>query len=139
VPSFQDTALNSKLDAISSRFVANANLARSEAIKRNTTVTLCAPSTLTSSTCAGTGAGDWGTGWIVLTGTQVVARENAPPQGFVLHGTQSIIFQPSVVGTTVATMTICRSSPSIGAYKRNINISITGQVSVEKASATTCP
>ena len=139
VPSFQEVTLNSKLDSTSSRFVASANLARSESIKRNSAVSLCTPSTTTGTTCAGTSSGGWGTGWIVLAGTDVVARESPPPDGFVLNGLRTLVFQPSGVGTTAATMTVCRSTPSIGAYKRTIDINITGRINVAKDSTSTCP
>lgn len=139
VPSFMDVTLNSKLDSIPNRFAASANLARSEAIKRNTTVTLCTPSTATATTCAGTGTGGWGTGWIILAGSTVVAREASPPDGFVLNGIQTLVFQPSGVGTTSATMTVCRSTPSVGAYKRTIDINITGRINVTKDPTSTCP
>ena len=139
VPSFQEVTLNSKLDSVSSRFVASANLARSEAIKRNAQVTLCTPSSATGSSCAGTSSGGWGTGWIILAGGNPIARESSPPEGFVLNGTQTLVFQPSGVGTTVASLTVCRSAPSVGAYKRTIDINVTGRINVTKDSTTSCP
>ncbi len=60
VPSFNEVMLGSKLNAQANNFVASAQLARSEAIKRNSRVTLCASSN--GSSCTGA----WKDGWIVM-------------------------------------------------------------------------
>ncbi len=60
VPSFNEAMLGSKLNAQANNFVASAQLARSEAIKRNSRVTLCASSN--GSSCTGA----WKDGWIVM-------------------------------------------------------------------------
>jgi type IV fimbrial biogenesis protein FimT len=44
VPSFRDASLGSRLSSIANNMIASAQLARSEAIKRNAVITLCASS-----------------------------------------------------------------------------------------------
>lgn len=135
VPSFTDAVLQSKLNSLSNSFVASAHLARSEAIKRNATVTLCASAN--GSTCGGA----WQEGWVVLAGTTRLHAQSAFPGGFVLAGnTASISFAPTGVGSSGADLTLCRSAPTIGKFKRAITVSPTGRPGVEKISdATTCP
>ena len=58
VPSFYDATLGSKLASYANNFVASVSLARSEAIKRNAAVTLCASSD--GASCA---SGGWEQGF----------------------------------------------------------------------------
>lgn len=134
VPSFINASLNSKLNTIANTFVSSAQLARSEAIKRNTPVTLCASST-------GTGcAGNWSEGWVVLAGGQAIAVQGTLAQGFVLAGdVTSIVFQPTGVGADTANLVACRSAPSVGASRRLITVSITGRADVAKDDTASCP
>jgi type IV fimbrial biogenesis protein FimT len=139
VPAFNDASLGNKLNAISNGFASSAQLARSEAIKRNRPVTLCASSD--AETCSV----DWSDGWIVWdeAADEIIQAEQPVSSGFLLQatgGVDSIVFLPTGVGATVATLTACRYSPSAGTQKRVITTSVTGRVDVEKAyDATSCP
>lgn len=137
VPSFNAFALSSKLNSVSSHFMADVQLARSEAIKRNAPVTLCASSNGTSCT------GAWKDGWVVLAGGTVISRQSALPNGYVLSdagGVTSIVFQPTGVGATAANLTLCRATPTVGSQQRTIRISATGRPDLAKVSgATSCP
>ncbi|HEY5755223.1 MAG TPA: GspH/FimT family pseudopilin [Steroidobacter sp.] len=66
VPSFTSLAVNSRLITQSNDVVAALNLARSEAIKRNTSVSFCRVSSETAVDCAAA-TRPW-TDWIVTTG-----------------------------------------------------------------------
>jgi len=137
VPAVDAIGLSGKLNSISSSFMADVQLARSEAIKRNRPVALCASSDGTSCT------GAWKDGWVVLEGGTVISRQAALPNGFVLSdggGVTSIVFQPTGVGATSADLTLCRASPTVGDRERNIKISTTGRPDLTKVNgATTCP
>jgi type IV fimbrial biogenesis protein FimT len=138
-PSFNEAILSSKLTAYANNFVASATLARSEAIKRNAAVALCISATDTSTTCSTTG--DWEQGWIVLSGTTVIQRQQALPSGYKLTeqaSIRSIAFQAIGAGATSATLKLCRATPSIGAQDRQILVSATGRVSVTKTNTGTC-
>lgn len=134
VPSFNEAMLGSKLNTLANNFVASAQLARSEAIKRNAAVTLCASSN--GSTCTGA----WGDGWVVRAGGAVIFRQIALPTGFRLSGdVTSIVFQPTGVGATSAKLTLCRATPTIGSQQRTVTVSATGRPGVAKVTgATTC-
>jgi type IV fimbrial biogenesis protein FimT len=73
VPSFQGMIRDSRLAAQSSRLLTTLNLARSEAIKRGTQVTVCKadlstspPKCDTSSCNSATGSNCWEEGWLVF-------------------------------------------------------------------------
>lgn len=135
VPSFNEAMLGSKLNTQANNFVASAQLARSEAIKRNTAVTLCASST--GSTCTGA----WSDGWIVLASDGTVLFRQIPlAPGFRLSGNvTSIVFQSTGVGATFADLTLCRATPTVGSQGRTIQVSATGRPGVTKLTGvTTC-
>jgi type IV fimbrial biogenesis protein FimT len=130
--------LGSKLRSQANDLVAGAVLARSEAIKRNQTVTLCASSD--GATCTGT----WANGWIVRSsGGVLIQAHKAAPNGFLIISAEtSFTFQPTGVGVTPApaasTFVVCRATPSVGGQERVVTISLTGRTSVERTNTATC-
>jgi len=62
VPSYRSFMISSRIATESNDFLAALNLARSEAIKRSSPVTLCKSANAISCTTAG----DWAQGWIVF-------------------------------------------------------------------------
>lgn len=134
-PSFEAVSLSSKLSSEASRLVASSALARGEAIKRNAVVTMCASSNGTS--CSGR----WEQGWIVLHGSipTIIAKEQASPSGIKIDGSvTTIVFQPTGVGATAATLTVCKSLSGNGDKKREIAVSLTGTTSVKTVTTGTC-
>lgn len=78
LPSMRDVVEGAKVSGRFQDLTASLMLARSEAVKRNATVTVCRSSTLTS--CAASGVGDWRAGWITFldadaSGTRATAEE----------------------------------------------------------------
>ena len=137
IPSYRDASLSGRLSAISSDLYTSVQLARSEAIKSNTTVTLCASDD--GATCSG----DWEDGWVVLdAGGTVIHTGAAVPDGFTVAqtgGTADLSFQPIGVGASAAIFTICRDTP-IGNQNRVIAVLATGSASVKRnENTTTCP
>src|SRR5437870_3761801 len=63
IPAFNDAILGNRLTSYANDLVGGSLQARSEAVKRNTTATLCV-----SSNGASCGTGGWEQGWIVLSG-----------------------------------------------------------------------
>ena len=149
VPAFNEATLSSKLSSYASSFQASLRVARSEAIKRNATITMCRSSDGT--TCAGSGT--WQQGWIVfndadadgtLNGSEIrFVREGALSADYVLSsgaGTYVLTFQGSGMTATGETVTLCRATPSPGSQKRTITVDATGRATVERlTNATTCP
>lgn len=139
-PSFNDAILSNKLTGYSNSFVSSAQLARSEAIKRNTRVKLCISAD--GAVCAASGG--WQQGWIVqfvdIDGvTRVAQHQQALSSDYRFTGNvSSIDFQSIGVGATAATLTLCRATPSVGSQARVIGVSTTGNVSSKKVSAINC-
>ncbi len=134
-PTFNETMLSYQLRATANKLVTSAYLARGEAIKRNTVITLCASSNGTSCT------GRWEQGWVILNGSTLLAAEQAIRSGFRVNeeGAQtSLSFQPTGVGSTQAALIVCRRTPSVGSVERKVSISATGRPSVSKTSAGVC-
>jgi type IV fimbrial biogenesis protein FimT len=137
VPSFNNLTLSTKLNSIANSFVTSAHLARSEAIKRNMIVTLCASSNGTSCT------GGWEDGWVILAGGAVIQSQASLPSGYLLSeasAVTSLDFLPTGMGATTADLTLCRATPSVGSLQRSISVSMTGRPDVEKVTgASSCP
>jgi type IV fimbrial biogenesis protein FimT len=132
IPSFSQAMLSSKLGSIANTFVSSAQLARSEAIKRNRTVMLCASSD--GSSCSG----GWHQGWIVRAndGT-LISRQPALPTGFQLTGNVTTIEFPATgVGATCAILTLKKTSD--GSQQRILSVSTTGRPKAEKTSTFAC-
>jgi type IV fimbrial biogenesis protein FimT len=137
VPSFNNAALSSKLTGFANDLVSSTQIARSEAIKRNAPITLCASSNGT--TCATSGG--WEVGWILLRGTTVLQHHQALPTEFriVQNGTfGALTFPPDVVGTTAATFKVCRAVP-VGHEERTVRVTTSGGTAVARTATATCP
>ena len=139
VPNFNDATLSARLNGFANSLVAAAQVARSEAIKRNSDVTLCVPKAPPDDDECAT-SGGWQQGWIVRTedGT-VLQRQQALPTEFSITGGPSggVVFPGTVVGTTAATLTVCRKTP-VGHEERVVTISGTGAAYVTTTSTGTC-
>lgn len=134
VPSLSDATTNGKLSASANDLVAGVALGRSEAIKRNAVASLCVSSD--GSTC---GSGGWEQGWIIRSGSTVIQAHAAAPTGYkVISSVARIDFQPSGVGSTQASITVCRATPTVGGEERVVTISATGRAYVSRTTAGSC-
>ncbi|MBD9679729.1 GspH/FimT family pseudopilin [Pseudomonas sp. PDM18] len=134
VPSLNEATLRSKLSASANDLVAGVAMGRSEAIKRNAVTSLCV-----SSDGASCGSGGWEQGWIVISGAIVIQKHPAAPRGFkVISNVTKIDFQPTGVGNTQASLTVCRYAPSAGSTERLVNVSATGRAYVSKTTTGIC-
>jgi type IV fimbrial biogenesis protein FimT len=93
VPSFNQMIVSSRLTTQANDLVSAVNLARSEAIKRNASITLCSADDVDATECAG--AGDW-EHWIVRTGTGTVVR-----RGVVNASSGTVVVQSTLTGNQV--------------------------------------
>ena len=141
VPAFENTFLNSKLASQANSLVAGAQLARSEAIKRNAAVRLC-PSDGDAAAPGCAGNANWSKGWlVVLADDTPIHQGEGVATGFVLTGPGGgIAFGATGIAGAAATLDLCRATPSVGSTARKIRISATGHASVESiAGGSTCP
>jgi type IV fimbrial biogenesis protein FimT len=137
VPAFRDAGLPSQLRAVANGLLAATQIARSEAIKRNAAVQLCVSAD--GKTC---GSGNWQQGWIVTNGTTVLHFEPAAPIGYRVTptgGSAALSFDPTGLGATPESFTVCRQSPSSGAQERVVSVSAAGRASVAITTTGVCP
>lgn len=140
-PSFGTFLNNTRLSSAAMQLVSDLNLARSEAIKRNSRVLICARNTA-GTDCAN--ETNWQPGWVVCTDgdndnvcdTSTAANPNpltvraAQASGLTLSGTAAIVrFNPngSQGSGTAATLTLGGSWS--GATARIVSVAATGNVS----------
>ena len=149
VPALRVFIENNRQDAEADSLISSLDYARSEAVKRDANVEVCASSVSTTSTTVTPACSDstaWNTGWIVETtvaiaGTPGVLQVKSPLQGgntlsatFDGAGVTQITFEPNgfveaaagagLYDTTY--FTLCDSRGA--AYARDIEISAVGAV-----------
>ena len=139
VPNFNDATLTARLNGFANSLVASAQVARSEAIKQNATITLC--TSTDGLTCAASGG--WEQGWIVVNeaAADVFQYQQALPAEFKVTeagGAEEVAFLGTVVGTTPAILTVCRATP-VGNEERVVTINGTGAAYVTMTTDGSCP
>ncbi|UUZ67690.1 GspH/FimT family pseudopilin [Polaromonas sp. P2-4] len=150
VPSFNEAFLSNRLASFSNSFIASAQLARSEAIKRNAVVKMCRSSNGTS--CATTGG--WQQGWIIFSDngasgnadngtvdsdeTRISYQQALSTEYSFTGNNYSIAFQPSGLVASTVSLNLCRLAPSAGSQERTIGVGTTGRVSVSTTRTGIC-
>lgn len=144
VPSFNDAILNSKLTGNANNLLSSIQVARSEAIKRNTVVLMCRSAD--GKTCATTGG--WEQGWVVRVSGPVSATDPDPnlilvqprlPAIMTVTGpTTDVSFQPIGAGSTVAAFKICPVTVTSDRRGRDITLSATGRGAVSPVKTAVC-
>ena len=151
VPSFNDAMLGQKLSGMTNSFSASAQIARSEAIKRNSTA--AAPLKMCRSAdgvnCASSGG--WEQGWIIFndldndgvldSNETLIYKQAALANGYYLTGdTYSLTFVGTGVTSdnTARTFKVCRFSPSAGSQDRSVAVSVTGRITITTNHTGTC-
>jgi type IV fimbrial biogenesis protein FimT len=136
VPSFNNAILGNKLSGFANSFLASAQLARSEAIKRNAAMTMCRSAD--GNTCASSGG--WEQGWVIFNDkdgngavgtdeTRVHYQQGIGTDFSFAGDAYTVVFQGTGLSATSGTLTLCRKLPSAGAQERVLTLSATGRVS----------
>ena len=153
VPSFLDTVRNNRLTTQNNEFIGALNVARSEALKRSGSVSVCASTD--QATCSG--STNWSTGWIVFTdlngdgvksadpdgnpttddGDGLLQAVGATPPEFTMNATRSFVrFGPTGMAPSgIENFELIRTGCT-GLHARRINISMVGRVSTTTVA---CP
>jgi type IV fimbrial biogenesis protein FimT len=127
IPSFRTMVLDNRLVTAANAFVADANLARSEAIKRGTTVSIVA------------NAGGWTNGWAVKLGVAGTTLKVADAlkdtvTATAAGGVSTFTFSPD--GSSSATDTLHVCDGRTGEAGKAISIELSGRVGTD---GYTCP
>lgn len=144
VPSFFSIIQNNRATAQANDLLSSINIARSEAVKRGATTTVCVSSD--QATC--TGGTNWAQGWLVWSDTNgngslnspaeiIKAREALTGGTTLTAGVTSIAFNSSGMSLLGATATFTLHSPSCkGTQDRTITLNAVGRANVAR---TACP
>lgn len=123
----------SRLTTLTNDFIADVNLARSEAIKRNSIVTICKSSNGTSCAAAGT----WADGWIVMvdsnrdgTVDEVVKTHEALPANstFTTPANAVTYSRNAILASGSGNYVLCAAKIR---KSRTIELGVTGRASVQ--------
>lgn len=135
-PAMQAMVSAGRLNGATSEMITALQLARSEAVRRNANVTICASSNGT--TCSG--SGDWSR-WIVrgadnTTGTIDTIRDQSVSSGLRLSGPGAgIQFNPSGLIRAQQGLTVCAPTNNVADNQRVITVLISGVVTYAKAGS----
>jgi type IV fimbrial biogenesis protein FimT len=141
-PTFRDFSRNNQVTAANNDLVTALNLARSEALRRGTDVTVC--SSADGAICGA--AGDWASGWIVFQddgATGVIASADKVVQKWsgggasiqVATASPYIQYQPTGTVTNSATVRVSFASCK-GKSLRQIQVSAAGSITTQLQSCT---
>lgn len=148
VPSMRDMIHQNRLTGHVNEFVAANLLARSEAIKRGSQVTLCRSANAESSNTCSTGAGNWSSGWLVVvlnpddaTQNEILSRRGALPAG-----TSASSSLDAVTYNGMGQPVLAANSDSTGftfdndckLSRRQVDIGRTGRTAVTTIAAAGC-
>ena len=137
-PSFSDFINNTRLTSTMTQLTGDLNRARSEAIKRNSWVLVCARSTNTA--CGA----NWANGWLVCQDSEpngaCDAGTAANPNPITVHqplnanltlagSAASVRFNPSGTQGTVGAATLTLNGTWVGAQAKVASIAATGNIS----------
>jgi len=154
VPALQDMVRNNRMVSQTNNLVSDIQLARGEAIKRNTQVAMCRSNDLdTTPTCGGS-AQDWTTGWLVFAdangnGTYESAGDTLLRVGYP-SGNDATIFSNGTAdanvrfapdGTlnlsAVARFAVCDGRSNAASFGRQIDIGLMGRPTLIKGDSST--
>lgn len=150
VPNFSAFLQNNRLTSQANDFVTLLNYARSEAVKRNSSVTVCASANANAANPACSGATTWETGIILfndvngdgnVNGTDVVlqARQALESGNTLRAGTRTrVTYQANGFSPASSdTFTLCDARGT--AFARAIALSAQGRVSITTGVVAACP
>lgn len=146
VPNFREFLLNNRLTSVANEFIAAANLARSEAIKRGRNATVCVSDNSMDAAPTCSGGTDWGDGWLVWVdadGSGVVNGDERLRVGDALDNTGVTFtgtlsqFRYNSTGAVNNTGTIQVCDDRTGETGRLISVTSTGRIEIDRAFA--CP
>ena len=151
IPSFTSIMINYRLTSIANTFVASAQLARSEAIKRNGKVTMC--KSADGLTCT---TGGWQQGWILYQDVNnngainspedvIIHTESAAAANFSMTFVDNYISFIATGGTELTngapqfgTVNLCSQSAPVGPARQMV-INAVGRLRVSKDAVSVCP
>ena len=135
VPTFRDMVVQTRLNTQVGDLVSAVQFARSEAIKRNQPVRLCAVASASTTSCPSTAITNW-QHWIVIERNNVL-RRGTISAALKLTGPASHLAFASTGLSTMTTppysLTLCSPSGS-GDTTRTLDVGLSGRVTISKST-----
>jgi type IV fimbrial biogenesis protein FimT len=131
VPGFMNIIQNNRAVAHTNDLVTGLNLARSEATRRSSVVTIC--SSTNGATC--NGSNDWSTGWVVRNGAGEVLRtwpERSGGAGVLTATSSQVQFQPRGSISAAAPVFRVRLPTCTNNQGRDVAVNVAGRISVTR-------
>lgn len=115
VPAYNRFVAQNKVQSFAYALAADLQYARSEAIRRGGSVSVCAASSAQATSCAGASASDWSRNWIVLASGSVI-KVNQAEQGVVASaGTGALSFAASGRATGTSSVMFLNGESTVSA------------------------
>ncbi len=115
VPSFNDFVRGQRVKTASFDVFAAMTYARSEALKRNTDVTVTPV------------AGDWSKGWTVVAGTTTLRQQQAYPDSVAISGPTNITYRRDGRASSAGNVQVTPNPASAGIAPRCISVDLSGR------------
>jgi type IV fimbrial biogenesis protein FimT len=148
IPSFREITRNNRVTSAQNDLVTALTLARSEALRQATPVSVCASANGTSC-LSGSGPTDWSTGWIVFVDattpgtidapTDILQRFSVPASDTTLTGSKPFVryaMTGMLASGSVAQNIKVYSSGCVGAKLRQVDIALVGSLT---STTQNCP
>jgi type IV fimbrial biogenesis protein FimT len=125
LPAYQGFIASSRITAQANEFLTSLSIARSEAIKRNATITMSAKT------------GGWAKGWVITDAGGTTLRDHPPLEGrSTLSGATTISFLPRGQASAAITFNLCSYDVSVEPG-RNIVVGVSGRAGIVKPGTCT--
>ncbi len=144
-PSFYEFIQNQRLSTMTNSFIGAIHTARTEAIRRGTTVSLCPASSVTKTACGG--ATDWTNGWIIFvdsdddgvvasTDDRIKVSDTQVDAASIVSPDTHMTFSNVGFTTTGAGDYVIQMDGCTGDSGRTVNLAASGRTGV---AVTACP
>ena len=151
IPSLTEVRIHNNLSASVNDFNTGLLIARSEAVKRNSRVSVCksAAPLASTPTCSTSNSIFWNSGWLAFTdingngnidaGNDTILRLGNPMKvGYFLKGSTNVSNHVTYTSTgeadSTGTFVICKGTDTN--YARQVEISLSGRINIAEASTT---
>jgi len=135
VPSMNNMIRDARLSAQTDLLIHTLNVARLEAVKQRTSMTVCPAANPDTDNACSASATDWANGIMVSDGAAITQRIQGKRDMTVnSNAAVSVVFAGTIGSATAATFTLCVT----GRREQQVNVAVSGRIS-KQINATVCP
>ena len=135
VPSMNNMIRDARLSAQTDLLIHVLNIARLEAVKQRTSMTVCPAANPDTDNACSASAADWANGIMVWDGAAITQRIQSKRDMTVnSNAAVSVMFAGTIGSATATTFTLCVP----GRREQQVNVAVSGRIS-KQINATICP